>query len=398
MEWKTKGLDEVLFIQEGPGIRKYEYEDGGYPMINVRCVQDGYVDMSKSRSANYELATTKWKHFQVEENDILYTISGTIGRSAIVKKSDLPLLMNTSVVRFRSLTEFLDTKFVYYAFKTETFIKELLGYSTGTAIKNVGPSHLKKMAISYPPISEQKRIVALLDTIFADLEQTRAKTEQNLKNARELFDSYLQQVFSQKGEGWVDGKMTDICEINTKLIDPKEDEYLELLHIGAGNIVSNTGEIIKLQTAKEEGLISGKFVFDNSMILYSKIRPYLMKVCRPEFTGLCSADIYPLSPIKEVMDKDFLFYLLLSKDFTDYAISGSGRAGMPKVNRTHLFNYSVSIPPIEKQREFIIKINQVASQSQDLERIYKSKLVTIDELKKSILQKAFSGELTTSAK
>ena len=129
------------------------------------------------------------------------------------------------------------------------------------------------------------------------------------------------------------------------------------------------------------------------MILYSKIRPYLMKVCRPEFTGLCSADIYPLSPIKEVMDKDFLFYLLLSKDFTDYAISGSGRAGMPKVNRTHLFNYSVSIPPIEKQREFIIKINQVASQSQDLERIYKSKLVTIDELKKTILQKAFSGEL-----
>ena len=252
---------------------------------------------------------------------------------------------------------------------------------------------LKEIKVPTPSESEQKRIVALLDTVFSDLEQTRAKTEQNLKNARELFDSYLQQVFSQKGEGWVDGKMTDICEINTKLIDPKEDEYLDLLHIGAGNIVSNTGEIIKLQTAKEEGLISGKFVFDNSMILYSKIRPYLMKVCRPEFTGLCSADIYPLSPIKEVMDKDFLFYLLLSKDFTDYAISGSGRAGMPKVNRTHLFNYSVSIPPIEKQREFIIKINQVASQSQDLERIYKSKLVTIDELKKTILQKAFSGEL-----
>lgn len=135
-------------------------------------------------------------------------------------------------------------------------------------------------------------------------------------------------------------------------------------------------------------------LFDSTMILYSKIRPYLMKVCRPEFIGLCSADIYPLSPIKQKVDKHYLFYLLLSKDFTEDAINGSGRAGMPKVNRTHLFNYPISVPSIKTQREFVVKINQVAKQSQILEDLYRSKLLKLDELKKSTLHKVFTGELT----
>jgi len=169
-------------------------------------------------------------------------------------------------------------------------------------------------------------------------------------------------VFSQRGEGWVDCRMSDICEITSKLVDPKEDKYLDFYHVGAGNMVSMTGELVNVKTAREEGLISGKFVFDDSMVLYSKIRPYLMKVTRPDFMGLCSADVYPLSPIGNKVDKHYLFYLLLSKNFTNYAILGSGRAGMPKVNRTHLFNYLVKIPSIEKQREYVIKIDQIAGQ------------------------------------
>ena len=128
--WVTDRFQDVVFLQEGPGIRKYEYQNDGYPMINVRCVQDGFIDMTKSRSANYELATTKWKHFQIEEGDILFTISGTIGRSAIVKKSDLPLLMNTSVVRFRPLTNELDRRFLYHIVRGKKFQDDLIRSNT----------------------------------------------------------------------------------------------------------------------------------------------------------------------------------------------------------------------------------------------------------------------------
>lgn len=259
----------------------------------------------------------------------------------------------------------------------------------------ISNSSLSELELEFPlEAAEQKRIVAILDQAFADIELARAKTEQNLLNARELFESYLQQVFSQRGEGWVECQMSDICEIKSKLVDPKEDVYLDFPHIGAGNIISITGKLIDVKTAREEGLISGKFVFDETMVLYSKIRPYLMKVCRPNFIGLCSADVYPLAPVAKILNRSYLFYLLLCKDFTDYAISGSGRAGMPKVNRTHLFSYPVRIPSIEVQSEYVAKIDMIAEQSQSLEKLYSSKLLKLDELKKSILQKAFSGELT----
>jgi type I restriction enzyme, S subunit len=157
---------------------------------------------------------------------------------------------------------------------------------------------------------------------------------------------------------WVEKTLAEVCEITSKLIDPREPEFLDLKHVGAGNIISKTGELIDVQTAREEGLKSGKFVFDESMVLYSKIRPYLMKVVRPDFVGLCSADIYPLSPIQPEVSADFLFYLLLTEDFTDYAVKGSARAGMPKVNRTHLFKYRAWFPPLPEQERIVAILDE----------------------------------------
>ena len=132
------------------------------------------------------------------------------------------------------------------------------------------------------------------------------------------------------------------------------------------------------------------------MILYSKIRPYLMKVVNCEFQGLCSADIYPLLPIKGKMIKDFLYHLVLTKDFTDYAILGSQRAGMPKVNREHLFAYKLFLPSIKEQQNIVRKLDALSAETQKLENIYQNKINDLEELKKSILQKAFSGELKTA--
>jgi type I restriction enzyme S subunit len=128
--------------------------------------------------------------------------------------------------------------------------------------------------------------------------------------------------------------------------------------VGAGNIESGTGRLQAIQSARDEELISGKFLFDNSVVLYSKIRPYLMKVARPDFSGLCSADIYPLAVKPGRADRDFLFYLLLTDSFTEYAIRGSARAGMPKVNRDHLFAYRTSTPPLAEQRRIVAILDE----------------------------------------
>ena len=164
-----------------------------------------------------------------------------------------------------------------------------------------------------------------------------------------------------------------------------------MYHVGGANIESETGRIIDLKTSEEEGLTSGKFVFDDSVVLYNKIRPYLKKVARPNFAGICSADMYPLSP-KNGMLKDFLYYILISSDFTDYAIKHSDRAGMPKLNRKALFVYEFPLPPLSVQKEIVARLDKLSENVKRLETNYKQIIANCDELKKSILKKTFERE------
>ena len=291
-----------------------------------------------------------------------------------------------------------------FAEKTTQFFVEyylnsisLEPYVSGMAQPKLNQKSLNSIIIPVPPLAEQKRIVEILDEAFEGIDRAIAHTQKNLANARELFESYLNAIFTQKGDGWVEKSLEDICSITSKLVDPRQIEFLDLPHIGAGNMIFLTGELIDVKTAKEEGLKSGKFLFDTKMVLYSKIRPYLRKACRPDFNGLCSADVYPLLPNEEQLDRDFLFHLLMSRDFTDYAVAGSDRAGMPKVNRGHLFRYRTWLPSLSEQTYLAKKIDEIAAETQRLEAIYQQKLAALNELKQSILQKAFTGELTADS-
>jgi type I restriction enzyme S subunit len=266
-------------------------------------------------------------------------------------------------------------------------------YISGMAQPKLNQAMLNKIPIPLPPLSEQQRIVSFLDEAFTAIDKALANAQQNLKNTKELFESYLQGVFDN-GD-WETKTLDEVCEISSKLIDPRKPEFQNIIHVGAGNIESKTGLLSDLKTAKEENLISGKFLFDESMVLYSKIRPYLMKVVNCNFQGLCSADIYPLKPFEKEITKDYLYHLLLTKEFTEYAILGSQRAGMPKVNREHLFAYKLKLPSLEEQQTIVRQLDTLREETQKLERIYQQKIADLEELKKSILQKAFAGELNT---
>jgi type I restriction enzyme S subunit len=285
----------------------------------------------------------------------------------------------------------LNHKFLYYYLTSIVDLLNNLG--SGATFLELSGGKLKEVTIPVPPLPEQRRIVCILDEAFEGIATAKSNAEKNLQNARALFESHLQSVFTQRGPGWVEKKLNDVCAITSKLVDPRKKDFLDLTHVGAGNIETKTGVFVELKTAREEGLISGKFLFDESMVLYSKIRPYLMKVARPDFVGLCSADMYPLTPTQNEITRDFLFHLLLSKPFTDYAIQGSARAGMPKVNREHLFDFKVWLPGVKKQTELSANLNELHIEAQRLESVYQRKLAALEALKKSLLHQAFSGQL-----
>lgn len=390
--WTTEDLDSNITFIDYRG-RTPKKVSSGIRLITAKNVKFGFIQKAPEEfisPADFD----SWMTRGIPRvGDVFFTTEAPLGNVAQLD-SDEPIALGQRIITLQPDRNVIHQSFLKYFLLTPSTQRAINRVATGATVKGIKAKLFKKIQISYPSIVEQKKIVTLLDKAFADIEQARANTEQNLQNARELFDSYLQQVFSERGDGWKKFVFSDLCEITSKLVDPRESEFLDYPHIGAANITSVTGELTEIKTAREEQLKSGKFVFDESMVLYSKIRPYLMKTCRPNFVGLCSADIYPLVPNKELITRDFLFYLLTTQHFTDYAISGSSRAGMPKVNRTHLFNYTCHIPSVEEQDMLVEKLNLMMEKSEELQGIYQSKLAALDELKQSLLQQAFTGQLT----
>lgn len=254
---------------------------------------------------------------------------------------------------------------------------------------------LKTIKVPIPNIYEQRRIVAILDDAFERIDKAIANTEKNIANAKELFESFSGIFFSKQSSGKAKlVSLDDVASITSKLVNPTQAQFLDTPHIGAANIISTSTELIDVKTAREDNLISGKFIFDETVVLYSKIRPYLKKVAIPNFQGLCSADIYPIAPQYGKVSRDFLFFLLLSKNFTDYAISVSDRAGMPKVNREHLFKYTLHLPTLREQQNIVNILSKALSSSKLLVQCSQHKLASLRTLKQSLLAAAFSGELT----
>ncbi|MEE0084274.1 MAG: restriction endonuclease subunit S, partial [Paludibacteraceae bacterium] len=239
---------------------------------------------------------------------------------------------------------------------------------------------------------EQERIVKILDAAFEEIDRLKKNAEKGLQAVKDLWQATLREELKPK-EGWKATTMDGVCSITSSLVDPRLPEYKNKLHVGGSNIESYTGKLSNLLTAEQEDLVSNKFYFDQTMVLYNKIRPYLVKIAMPDFDGICSADMYPLKPKNGVITREYLYYVLNSKEFTDYAILGSARAGMPKVNRDWLFAYSFSIPNIEKQKQIVSKLVQTESICNVLQIRINQEIAEYEALKQSVLRKAFSGEL-----
>lgn len=393
-EWQTRTLGDVCRFVRGPfggSLKKSVFVEEGFAVYEQQ-----HAIYNQFEDVRYFIDGAKFKEMQRFElcaNDLIMSCSGTMGKVAIVPDTIRPGIINQALLKLTPSND-VSSEFLKYWMDSTDFQSSLNEQSGGAAIQNVASvSILKEIRIPLPSLSEQRRIVGILDEAFDGIVTAKANTEKNLQNARALFESHLQSLVTQRSDGWVEKRLGDVCAITSGLVDPRKDEFLDLIHVGAGNIESQTGVFVELKTAREEGLISGKYLFDESMVLYSKIRPYLMKVARPNFNGLCSADMYPLAPLPNEIARDYLFYLLLSKDFTNYAIQGSARAGMPKVNREHLFEFRVWLPIVKKQLELAAKLDLLQEEVQRLESLYQQKLTALEELKKSLLHQAFSGKL-----
>jgi len=148
---------------------------------------------------------------------------------------------------------------------------------------------------------------------------------------------------------WKLRKLRYSATIPNGQVDPRLPAYRELPLIAPNHIESNTGRLLEFASADDQGAESGKYKFNKGDVLYSKIRPELAKACLAPIDGLCSADMYPLHPAKD-MDASFLSHTLISSGFTAYVVLASSRVAMPKVNRDELGDCHIPVPPLDEQR------------------------------------------------
>lgn len=175
-------------------------------------------------------------------------------------------------------------------------------------------------------------------------------------------------------KGWKQCKLGSVCDIVARQVDPKLPQYGALPHVNGENIEGGTCRLLYLRTAAEEGMTSGKYLFEPGNVLYSKLRPYLRKAVYVDFRGVCSADMYPLTVDSDVLDPHFLTWLLISDEFTSYADAQSRRARMPKLNREQLFDWDVLLPPLAEQKRI------VAILSEQMAAVEKARAATLAQI------------------
>lgn len=395
MTISTKKLGDVCEVVGGgtPSTRVLAYWDGGIVWVTPKDLgklQETEVFASEKTISQEGLKKSSAKLLPI--GSVVLSSRAPIGYVAI---AGVPLATNQGCRNFICDEKQLYNKYLYYFLVSKTAYLNSLG--GGSTFKEVSGSKLKEVEIPLPSLSEQKKIVARLETVLGKIKEAKRLRAEAEAAASTLLSAELHKVFQEgKQKGWGDVGLDEVCEIASTLVDPRESCYLDMLHVGGANIRANTGELVDLKTSREEKLISGKFLFDESMVLYSKIRPYLMKVARPAFKGLCSADIYPLSPVEGKVTQGFLFYLLLTDDFTRYAIKGSGRAGMPKVNRAHLFGYRLLLPPLAEQKKIVAHLDALSAKIAQVREYQKATAADLDALEKSVLAKAFAPQTEKS--
>jgi len=187
--FKLVPLQKVVYFQEGPGLRKWQYSNKGIAFLNIRTIgDDGFIKKDLCNFIAEEEVAEKYKHFLLNVGDLVVSSSGTLGKLAVVREEDLPLMLNTSVIRFTSVDKnILCPSYLKWFIKSPLYIRQINNASTGIAIKNYGPSHLRKIKIPLPPIDEQHRIAAILDKAAA-ISRKRQK-------AIQLADDFLRAVF-----------------------------------------------------------------------------------------------------------------------------------------------------------------------------------------------------------
>lgn len=269
--------------------------------------------------------------------------------------------------------------------------------------KTLNKAKLKEIKVLFPKsIPEQQRIVSILDQAFAAIDKAKANAEQNLKNAKELFESYLQEVF-ENGD-WDEKTLKELTSKIGSGATPRggqasyKTEGISLvrsMNVHDWEFRDKNLAFIDEKQAKE---LNGVTLQEDDVLL-NITGASVARCCvfpKEYLPARVNQHVSIIRPKKEMLDSRFLNLLLTSKPYKDQLLfTGEQGATRQAITKAQIEAFKISIPKIEEQQNIVRQLDALRTETQKLEAVYQKKMDDLEELKKSILQKAFAGELET---
>jgi type I restriction enzyme S subunit len=310
------------------------------------------------------------------------------------KNGDFSFSNFTSAIRVKDQSK-LDFNFLH-KFLFYSYISGITGtmQSHSTGIRNLNLNVYKEIEIPVPPLPEQRRIVKILDEVFENVKQAKEKTEKNLQNSKELFESYLQNIFANPGKDWEEKKLSDIYDVRDGTHDSPKYQKEGFALITSKNLKKDELDYQKIKYISEKDYkkINERSKVDKGDILFAMIgtigNPVVVKI-EPNFAIKNVA----LFKIPKEENGYFLKYFLSSKLVINKMSNEVKGTTQKFVGLGYLRSFKIKIPKLSEQKIIVDKLDALSLETKKLEEIYKQKLADLEELKKSVLKKVFSGEL-----
>lgn len=405
--WVWVRLGAVCGFERGitfpSSAKQNERDDENIPCLRTANVQDELElnDLIYVNKKYYKNNIDKL----IRENDIIMSTANSrelVGKTSFVYKVEYPMIFGGFVMALRANK--LLSKFLFYYLRLEFLLGRFRGESTQTTnIANISSSVLGEYTFPLPPLSEQQRIVERIEELFAKLDEAKERLQEvadsfAVRKAAILHKAFTGELTKQwrcengvSDESWEEKKFSEVAVIKSNLVSPFD--YLDYPHIAPDSIEKFTGRLLSYRTIREDNVKSPKHLFYKGQILYSKIRPYLSKAIIADVDGLCSADMYP---IEALCNTKYLLKYMLSTEFLEQSTTAGSRSLLPKINQKELSSISVPLPSLSEQHEIVRLIDDLVARERAAQQATEQALASIDLMKKSILARAFRGELGTN--
>ena len=336
---------------------------------------------------------SKWtEHPQAiaQRGDVLITVKGAgVGKLNLLDADNVAISRQLMAIR----VDGADPGFIYAMLGCQFEYFQSLG--TGATVPGLSRPDILGLEVPLPPLAEQRRIVGILDEAFEGLATAKANAEQNLQNARALFESHLQAVFTQRGDGWVEKTIGESCVLRSGTTLPKELEktsgevpYLKVADMNlAGNlngVTCSTRYVNRIDVNASNLLPVGTTIFPKrgGAILTNKKRLTTRVIC-------ADLNIMGVTPTQTLMPA-FLFQYFLNLDLREI----NNGSSIPQINNYSIEPLKIAFPKsMEEQQAIVDQLISLREETQRLESLYQRKLAALDELTKSLLHRAFSGQL-----